>query len=276
MDWSELIPSLIRTPITIYQNRKTIQHWWIRLLAQVDTGDTDIVLLGQGGVGKTLLSKCLHGQAPKFSYKTPGTSPNVETEAVIFGDWTKLVRVIPGQSSKERLKGLDEAFNTSESLEGVIYVVDWGYAKIRDETLKKALIEDRGIDTIAKLREYTLRNELEDLDLMMMKIRDLQAKDGRPKWLIIAVNKVDLYMNEVDEAQKYYSIDYGSDFAKVVNEYLHQIGTLNLKVFTLPISSWPEDFEWNNEMIDAKLGGKSVEHGLALNFISEISVISKG
>ena len=274
MDWSELVPEIVKTPITLYKNRKLIQHWWIKLLAHIDKGDTDIVLLGRPSVGKTLMSKCLHGQAPDFSYKTPGQSPDVETEAIKMGEWTKLVRVIPGQSSKKRSSGLEEVFHSSKTLEGIIYVVDWGYSVPREETTREILIKEKGFDTISKIRARNLEEELIDIQDTMNKIVDLFANNRTLKWLIIVVNKVDLFYEDINNAQKYYSLDYNSEFTDIVKTALHQIGMQNLKVITQPMTSWQEDFEWNNEKLKTAIGGKKNEYGLSLNLISKIADLS--
>lgn len=276
MDWSELIPTIIKTPITVYKNRKIIQHWWIKLLAQVDYGDTDIVILGRPSVGKTILSKCLHGQAPKFNYKTPDTSPSIETEALNFGDWTKLVRVIPGQTdNKQRDIGIEEAFHKSKSLEGVIYVVDWGYSEPRDLTLKSSLIIDKGLDTIEKIRDYNLKNEIEDIKSVCEQIKVAYSNGKAPKWIIIAVNKVDLFYDRINNAQRYYSINYQSQFADEINKLINSIGALNIKCRTNPMCVWQKDFEWNGQIQKTNLGGKDIEFGLSLNFISSIAKMSK-
>ncbi|WP_324680943.1 GTPase domain-containing protein [Hymenobacter sp. GOD-10R] len=265
---------MIKTPFTLYQHRQLIQHWWIKFLANIKMGSTDIVIVGPPAVGKTVLSKCLHGQAPEFGFKLPGASTTVETEAIALGKWTQLVRVIPGQESTERTNGLWEAFHQSETLEGVIYVVDWGYSSPRNELLQGSLVRDEGLDTIDKLRNYNLKNELSDIKDIMGKIRDLQNQYRRPKWVLFIVNKADLFVDKINDAQMYYSLDFDSEFTRIVKEYINIIGTMNVKVDTLPMCSWPEPFVWNGNTIKSSLGGKPLENALAMRVISKIAELS--
>ncbi len=273
-DWSEYIPTAIKLPIKLYKHRILIQGWWVQLLAKIDRGDTDIAILGVSGSGKTYLSKFLHGQAPKFSFKA-GLSEEVETEAIQFGQWTKLVRVIPGQESKDRSLGLDEVFKTSQNLEGIIYVVDFGFSEVRNDTVKQIMISDQNIDSIEKIREFNLNNELEDLKLITNKIKERNALGNGIKWFIIAVNKIDLYYENINEAQKYYSKEYNTPFTIIINDMITNIGSSNIKVETLPISSWQKDFEWNGNTVGTNLGGKEIEYALGAKFIETIAEKSK-
>lgn len=273
MEWSAFIPAIpamIRTSYNIYKSKKDFNFMVIKFLAWVDKGSTDIAILGTAGVGKTILSRCLHGQSPEYNYKIPGVSTSVESNAIPFREKTKLVRVIPGQGSSARDIGINEAFHGNKSLEGVIYVVDWGYTKPRDRNTQ-ALLEDSEIDSIEKLREYNLRREIEDIGRLAEDIKRAHSNGNGPKWLIIAVNKVDLFFDRIDEVQKYYSIQFDSEFTKILKDMVKYIGEKNIFCETLPISVWPEDFMWKNELIKTNIGGKEIEHGLAINFINRIS-----
>jgi len=254
MDWSDYIPTVVRIPLAVYNNRKLLQSFWVKILAKLDVGSTDIAILGTSGAGKTYLSKFLHDQAPKFNFKA-GLSPDVETEAIQFGEWAKLVRVVPGQGGKERSRGLDEVFN-SETLEGIVYVVDWGYSEIRDNTLKESLIKDQGLDTLDKFREKNLKEEIKDFTIIADKIKSNNALGRGPKWLIIAVNKIDLFYSTINDAQKYYSPEYKSDFTIILNDLLSAVGNLHVRCIALPISSWQKSIEWNGTVIKTDLGGK--------------------
>lgn len=271
MIWSHIAPELIKAPHTIYKNRKFIQGLWKKLVVAAGLGKTNIAILGRPSVGKSVLSSHLYGETSNLTYNLPKTSNNVETKAIQLGDWTQIVRVIPGQSNHERANGLEEAFHAHNSLEGVIYVVDWGYTSIRDITIREKLIKGNKIDTIEKLREYNLKNELEDFKTTLQTIQDANSVGRAPKWLIIAVNKVDLFYEKIDMAQEYYHPEGNSEFTKCLNQFIHNIGKQNIKCVSLPICSWETTFEWNGEIIKTSLGGTENGHSLSLHFINEIS-----
>jgi hypothetical protein len=188
-----------------------------------------------------------------------------------MGEWTHIVRVIPGQNTKERLQGLEESFHEHDSLDGVVYVVDWGYTNVRDSIIREKLIKEEGIDTVEKLRNYNLKNELEDFKKLTELLQSAYHNKKGPKWLVIAVNKIDLYFDNVNEAQRYYHPECDSDFTKVLNELMLNIGKQNLKCVALPICSWEANFEWNKEKIKTELGGTEIGHALSTNFIKTLA-----
>ena len=271
MDWTELVPTLVKTPITIYKNKETIQKLWKKLQVLCNLGKTDILILGRPAVGKSLLSSHLYGETTNLGYELPKTSRDVETNAIQLGTWTQIVRVVPGQKTSERIISLKKTFEEGNVPDGIIYTVDWGYTDVRDSLAKKIIIEEERIDTIDKLRDYNLKQELEDLKEVLDIIKFAFVTYKKPLWIIIAVNKVDLFYNKLNEAQRYYSLEYKSDFTDLMNNFLNDIGTLNIKCKVLPISSWQKDLVWNNVLIETKLGGKENEKALTLNFIDEIS-----
>jgi hypothetical protein len=270
-DWTDIIPAGIKAPITIYKYRHHIQHWWKQLAVYCNKGETNIVILGRPSTGKSVLSSMLHGEGNEMSWKLPEISNTVESKAIRLGDWTKTVRVLPGQTSAERDLGMNEAFNKHENLEGVIYVVDWGYTQIRDEVTKKKMIIEDGITSIDLLRARNLEKELEDFKIVCDRIRESFAINKGPKWLLIAVNKADLYIDKLAEVEKYYHPKMNSDFAKILNNLLSKVGELKLKLAVIPVCSWQTPFEWNEEIVASNIGGEDNRRTLFVNMIKHIS-----
>lgn len=275
MDWSDLVPDLIKTPITVYKNRKHIQKYWKKILEFTDLGKTDIAILGRPAVGKSLLSSHLYGETTNLGYDLPSTSMGVETRAIQLGDWAKLFRVIPGQNIRERTVALVDLFNSNKTPEAIIYTVDWGYTDIRNQEAKEKLIKEENIDTLEKLRSYNLKNELKDLENVLLKLKECFVKNNKRFSLIIAVNKVDLFYSQINEAQKYYSLNYESDFTQKIKDFLLEVGNLNIKCVVVPISSYQSDLEWNGSKIKTNIGGLDNIKVLTLNFINEIASFSK-
>ena len=55
--------------------------------------------------------------------------------------------------------------------------------------------------------DYNLKNEIDDIKSVCEQIKVAYSNGKGPKWIVIAVNKVDLFYNNVNDAQKYYSIN---------------------------------------------------------------------
>jgi len=272
MPWISFIPTFARTVITAYRQRRFLQKWWKRLLISVNLGKTNILVTGQPSTGKSVLTATLYSESSNIDYMLPGTSTTVETKAITLGDWTKVVRVVPGQVSAERDRGIHDAFDSDE-LQGILHVVDWGYTKPRDLAIQARLIE-QGIDSIQNLRDYYLKLEIKELEYVCSRIREAHSINKGPKWLIIAINKVDLFRDRLNAAESYYNIINANAFTTVVNDMLKHVGQNNLKVMTVPVCAWEDDFEWNEIVIKTNLGGTQYKHELLRNIILNIARLS--
>jgi GTPase SAR1 family protein len=271
MPWS----LLIRSSHTAYQKRHLLQHLWKNLLTFSDLGKTNIVVLGRPAVGKSVLASKLYGEANDFSWELPDTSSEVESRAIQLGEWTSLVRIIPGQTTTKSDVGIDEAFNKHSELQGVMFVADWGFTGVRDPTFRESMIKNQGIDTLAKLRQHNLKLELTYFKSCCDKIRESYSCGRKIKWIVIVVNKVDLFSETIDDAMNYYSLNANSPFAEILNETLKSIGELNVKCSVMPISAWQKDFSWNSEEVKTNLGGTDIERKLFVELINKVAEFSK-
>lgn len=272
--WSDIAPSLVKLPITAYKHRKLIQHWWTKLVLAVGRGNTNVVVVGRPSVGKSVLVSNLYGEANDLAWQLPDTSTQVESKAIPLGAWTKVVRVIPGQTSGERYKGIDEAFNQHDHLEGILYVVDWGYTNVRDNIIREVMIKERNIKTIAALRKFNLHNELEDFKLICAKIREAYACGRGPKWLLIVVNKADLFFPKLDQAQAYYHPHLNSPFTRILQETVKVVGEKNLQCAAVPVCSWETDLIWGEKRVKSNIGGTKNRRTLLKNLIQQVAVLS--
>ena len=273
-NWSDVIPSVIKVPYSAYKHRTKIHYWWKKLQVAIDKGETNIVVVGRPSVGKSVLISHWYGETADLSWELPQTSDNVESKAISIGEWTKIIRVIPGQDIAERYRGLVEAFNVHESLEGVIYLADWGYTNVRDQITKQNMIDEDGIKSIDDLRKYNLENELKDFRDVCKKIEEAHSTGKGPKWLLIVANKVDLYYDKIDKAQKYYHHDLGSAFDQIAQKTIKMVGAQNMACVALPICSWETNFEWNDEIIHTNIGGTDNKRALFKHLIRQISELS--
>ncbi|NEG63191.1 hypothetical protein GQQ23_12705 [Pantoea agglomerans] len=273
IEWTTAASVSFRLGKQGYDNRFVIQKFWTRLKAYIDVGETQIVVTGHSSAGKTNLANQMHGRAREVGYQLPSESKSVEVSNIQAGNWAKLVRVLPGQDGY-RTKGSIDTFQENESLEGVIHLVDYGYTKPRNHIHGTDMISD-GITTIEQLRKNNLKKELQALIVMLNDVRRMYSEKKRPKWIVIAVNKVDLYPDDRNEALEYYHPDGKSDFSKLLNEFLRDIGSMNVSIHIVQACAYEQDFEWNHHIINSDLQ-RQEQNKILSDFISAIAAISEG
>lgn len=272
MEWTTAASLAARVGKKAFDHRHTIQRYLAELKAYLDVGATQIVITGHAGAGKTHLAAQMHGRARDLGFEEPAESRTVEVEAITAGAWAKLVRVLPGQDAF-RTAGSIEVFRDNASLEGVIHVVDFGFAAPRDPVLVKALIESDKLSTIAALRRRNLDRELEDLRVVLADIRKLLATDKRPKWLVIAVNKIDLFVDQRDAALEHYHPRGEGAFGKVLADFERDVGRQNVETFVLQSCAYEKDFVWNGETAPSGLS-RQEHHRVLTDFVRSIASIS--
>lgn len=267
--WANLIPTVAKPVVYAYQYRKFIQNYWKRAQVKLGLGKPSVIITGRAGAGKSVLASHYHGEANTQDWNEPGTSTDVEIKPITIGDWTKIVAVIPGQSSLERAKALGQA----NELDGVIHVVDWGFTSIRESAVKREMIERKGIDSIEKIREHNLNLELKDFELMLDKLSISISNKKGPKWIVIAVNKVDLFEKDLLEAEKYYNPLCTSKFTDIVKSFYETVGKNNVDIIHLPVCPMPESFEWNNIIIKPQIDSITRQRNYLRVFIDKLSVL---
>lgn len=271
--WTDLVPTVAKPIIYAYKYRKFIQESWKKIQVKVGAGKPSVIITGRAGVGKSVLASHYHGEANTQDWNEPGTSSDVEIKPITIGDWTKIVAVIPGQNSSERAKALDIALNKTDELDGVIHVVDWGFTSIRESAVRNEMIETKGIDSIDKIRKHHLSLELNDFELMLDKLA-MSISNGRgPKWLVIAVNKVDLFEKNLNDAERYYSELCESEFADKINSFYNTVGKNNIKIISLPVCPMPESFEWNGEVVVPQIDSITKQRNYLRVFIEKVSLL---
>jgi len=226
-------------------------------------------------VGKSILASHWHGEANSLDWVVPDTSSDVEIKPISIGDWTKIVSVIPGQESNERLIALNAAFAQGSRLEGVIHVVDWGYTTIRDSAVKKEMVA-RGIDSIRALRKHNMALELDEFKYLAEQIKTANARGVGPKWLVVAVNKIDLYESKHEDAKQYYHPSCSGDFSHLIGGLCDWVGTSNLKVACLPVCAMPEPFTWNEKTKKSEIDSVTRQRSYMRKFIDDVALLQNG
>ena len=187
-----------------------------------------VAVTGMTGVGKSQLVDRLAGRATDDAVAEVGSA--VMERRTRRGSRLHGFRflVVPGDNAATRLAALDEVFH-DEPVDGVIHVVAGGHATPR----RAAGTTGRATAT----REEQLAAELEDWTITSHRIASMAVRRNKPIWLIIAVTKIDLYPDDVDEVVRYYSPGSGSPFAERVDALRALAGGAKLSIDVLPVSS---------------------------------------
>jgi energy-coupling factor transporter ATP-binding protein EcfA2 len=236
-----------------YKHREEILSLWESIVAKLFGEKKTVAFTGHAGAGKTVLFDHLTGTAFKAGYVPPQTSRDEETGKIAaVGKRIRLV-TIPGQNAPPRFDAIQELFSAKHSVTGVVHVVANGFVETRDATARAALINDAGLDTTEKYRAAQLESELKDLDETCELVRQAIRQHRTPKWMVVAVTKVDLFYAKLDNARTYYSPHGTSAFAKRLAELQEQVGHDNFQWTAVPVCCWLEDFVWSNETTQSTL-----------------------
>lgn len=233
------------------RNREEIAGAWSRLVNRILGKHSQLAMTGMPGAGKSVLLDHLTGQAFDAKYKPPSTSAQVERETLRRSGQRLGLAVLPGQSTPSRLRGIDELFLGKKLVRGVVHVVSFGYTETRSDFAVEEM-KERDLDA---LREIRLEEELRDLQATCESIRSHWNRHHEALWLMVAVNKVDLYSDtaSLEAAYARYGKNSAGPFTDVVNELTRQVGADNFEWQSMPVCSWLEDFKWAGKIVESKL-----------------------
>ena len=231
-----------------YENREEIAKLWEKVAALVFGREKSIALTGVPGAGKTVLFDHLTGAAFKAGYSPPGKSRAVEVGKIHRQGKRISFSVVPGQVSAPRLDATDDLFDDN-AVDGVVHVVPNGFVDLRSTLAREVL----AANNLADFRAAQISQELVDLDHTCELIRKSIRSNQKPRWMLVVVDKVDLYYESISQAQSYYSPGSGSPFANRMDLLCSQVGSDNFEWEAVPACAWLEDFKWNNEIAISRL-----------------------
>ena len=247
-----------------YKHRREIQSAWSKITIRLLGKKTRIAFTGMAGAGKTVLFDFLRGEGYKPDYTPPLASQKAEKGKVSAANRKRLsIVVVPGQESQPRHEATDQVFSEAKfAVDGVVHVVSNGFISLRGQYSEETVTSSgyRSPDLyIANQRKA----ELEDLNATCELIRKSIRVHRKPRWLIVAVAKADLYYDQIRNVSGYYSSDSDSPFVERLQQLVSQVGSDNFRWQAIPVCSWLEDFEWGSTRIPSVLKPNQRDHFLA-------------
>lgn len=243
-----------------FKSRAQIAGAWEQVVTQVKGKKIEIAVTGLSGAGKTVLLDYLTGKAFQLGYKPPGRSLSLEKGKMPAKGFRLGLSTIPGQVSRPRLVALPEVFEKKRPIDGVIHVVSNGFISLREHASQQVLVSDMGVDTIEKLRQHFLNEELRDLEETLGYVRRSLRKSHKPTWMIIAVAKSDLFQDKITDAERYYSPTGSGPFVQRMQSFVNQVGSDNFNWEAHPVAAWLEDFHWSAEKMPSQFKQEERDH----------------
>ena len=173
------------------KNHKELGGFFTAVWNKLTKTLNELAITGTEGVGKSVLLDNLTGKAFEPGYTKPLKSQREEQGAVQSKQRIR-ASVVPGQLAAPRYLSLDKLFTEKKQVDGVIHVVSAGLQLIREDDRRQKLV-DQQVRTIREYRLYHRGVELNDLKETCEAIRAAHRRYHSPKWLIVAVDKIDLF-----------------------------------------------------------------------------------
>ncbi|HGY3147234.1 TPA: GTPase domain-containing protein [Morganella morganii] len=246
--------------IELFKQRKAIYDMVAKPI--IKKFDTDVVVIGEGNVGKTTYINQLTATLNNSRFHpTQNHSKDIEHALVRVNNKTrpKKIVIIPGQVSYESYAdGLQEHLVSPSTTSGLIYMVDWGYRVPRTQDIQLLLMSN-GIRTIEDLTEYNRKTELEHFTATMA-----QATLSNIEWIFIVINKTDLFHNKIGESINYYQ----QLFNPIINKYFNKID-----IEFVPMTSVNHGLIYNGVTIPSITSPQYTQEMMLANFMEKLSTV---
>ncbi|MFH0174990.1 GTPase domain-containing protein [Streptomyces cacaoi] len=241
----------VRASMTAYSERQQIASTWHRIITKIMHRQSSIAITGVGGVGKTVLSDYLSGDGLSIHYSPPGRSVNQERKELYSSKRLTALTIVPGQVSPQKDKSLDELFDGQRRVDGVIHVVSNGFITLREQDARELAQEHNDLE---RFREFQRNKEVEEFKELIGHVKSSHRKGKGPSWLLLAVNKVDLYYEDTSlkGAYRHYAAPGGQFFA-CLDQLGASLGRTDFEWDALPVCASLSNFIWEEEGVPSRL-----------------------
>lgn len=290
LTWTDIAPSFLRYAGVARKNGPLFHRLWRQLQlaseknVQVMEPKTNIAIVGQENVGKSVLSLALQARVREHSFELPDASTDAERDLITIGKWSNVVSTLPGQESGEKDDWLRKCFDGNGRMRGVVFVASWGYTKPRSKAVQRQLAAE--VKTMQALRNRMMQQEAVEFRDVCRRIRSTYQQTNNPLWLIVAVSKADLYFQDdkLADAEAFYSLevepepvaglkDTPSFYSIFQEEVASRVGTDHVKAHSLPVSSYVDNFHWLDEEIKGSISDRD-RSALINHFIATMNALS--
>lgn len=201
-----------------------------------------VIITGNSGAGKTRLWSALTGK--KF---VDSSSRNTDDGYLFQAHRTPIALVtVPGQDSLPRFSTLRQVFGPGSRLDGVIFVASFGYDHLWPGRPANSAAAGLASITEQELLEWNRRLERDAFREICTRISEMSAFRSPPHWLLVVVNKVDLYWNRIGDAAQYYMPGGKTEFDKIATDLLVGVGMNNLKYDIVPCATSPGNYAFDS------------------------------
>ena len=208
--------------------------------------DRSVVLVtGVSGVGKTVLAD--HVQGALQGYRPPPRESQRE-ELRLLGPLE--LRVVTGHTGVERERSLVDWFHQN-SVVGVVHVVANGFATSASGADRSAA------ESLDELREQQMEAELRELQQVIVHLRSsVLARGAGPRWMIVAIAKVDLYPDELDAVLASHTPGGTSRLAVELDDLVDQVGKGSFRWESVPVCSWLGGYDYCGIQVSSRMASQ--------------------
>ena len=200
-----------------------------------------IVITGASGAGKTEVWRRLTGK------QAPDVASRRVDEGYLFPGWRRTrvaVTTIPGQLSRERYNDLRFYFGAAGRLDGVVFVASFGFDRVwpHDTDLVASDLPQLTLDA---LRQRNVDRELASFRETCDRLRQRNFADRRlpAPWLLVLVNKADLFYSALSNAARYYTPGSQSPFEREAARLRQDLGdAAGFRYQVVPASLRPGEY----------------------------------
>ncbi|WP_319451220.1 MULTISPECIES: hypothetical protein [unclassified Mycobacterium] len=217
-----------------------------------------VVITGPSGVGKTHLWSALTGRGattgPSSAIEHGYMAMTSERSRQFLGLHRHLaMNNVPGRNSSQRFEALDLLFHSQTPVHGVVFVASGGYDHIWPENADIVADKLRNNDQgwkydIAGLRARNLDQEQESFREICIgiqqKITISRDATARPRWLLVLVNKADLYWGGRGEIEARYLPGSGSEFDNHRADLIATVGNNTVQYLVSPLVTRPSEYRF--------------------------------